>query len=664
MDSEDDDFEPRLGRMRPRGRAPRLRAVLVVRVRRAASGTPRYAKAPSSGRFNQRGRGARVAAALPRDNGWSFDRGLGLNVRARRVAVKVRVVKLGGKLAKVTAHLRYIERDGVARDGAGGRLYSTFSDDVDGETFVDRQSGDRHQFRLIVSPEDGKEFADLRPFTRDLMAAMERDLGTTLDWVAVDHHDTGHPHTHIVIRGRCEDGRTLNIAGDYIAHGIRHRASEIMTRALGPQTERDVADQLAREVDADRFTRLDRALLGRASAGLVDLRFGDEDPAFHQMLVGRARALESLGLAKREEPLTWRLDDNAGARLTEMGRRGDIIRTMHHEMQRAAIARPPELYALDSEDGLRAAVVGRLIRFGASDEFHDRRFALIDGIDGYTHHVDIGENRDHLIVGAVLRLSPREIEVKAVDRTVAQVAAAHGGRYSVDLHLAHDPDASEDFAQSHIRRLEALRRAGAAVERETDGTWRISTDHIREVEAAERRRIQDAPVVVEHLSREPLARLVTHDGPTLLDRELVGERMTESAGYGFGEDWRTALDRRRQWLIEQDLAEAHGQTASYRPDLIQRLRTRELSALATGLSTELGLDYREAVTGDRIAGRLTRDVQSGGNRYALIERAHDFTLLPWRDVLDRQIGKPVSGIVRPNGVSWTLGRDRAGPSIS
>ena len=159
------------------------------------------------------------------------------------------------------SHLRYLERDGVSREGEPGRFYSTFADDADGKAFAERGAGDRHQFRFIVAPEDGPAFDHLRDFTRDLMAKMEEDLGTTLDWVAVDHFDTGHPHSHILVRGITEDGKTLNIAGDYIAHGIRHRGSQIMTQALGPQSELEVRHQLEREVDAERLTRLDRMML-------------------------------------------------------------------------------------------------------------------------------------------------------------------------------------------------------------------------------------------------------------------------------------------------------------------------------------------------------------------------------------------------------------------
>lgn len=581
------------------------------------------------------------------------------------MAVKVRIVKLAGKLAKASAHLRYVERDGVGRDGQRGKLYSTFTDDVDGEAFVERQRDDRHQFRVIVSPEDGKEFEDLHPFTRDLMAAMERDLGTTLDWVAVDHHDTGHPHTHIVIRGRCEDGKILNIAGDYIAHGIRHRASEIMTRALGPQTELEVADQLTREVDAERFTRLDRALFERATAGVLDARLAGDDPVLQQLLVGRARVLESMRLAVRRDALVWHIAEDAKTRLIEMGRRGDIIRSMHHAMTQAGVSRRPELYQIVGRGEISEPVIGRLVRFGASDEFHDRRFVLVDAIDGRTHYVDIGESRAYLRVGAVVELRPRIGEAKAIDRTVAEIASAHDGRYSIDNHLAWDATASQDFAESHVRRLEALRRAGAAVEREPDGTWRIPGDHLDHVEAAEKRRVRHAPVVIEHRSLESIERVVVQNGPTMLDTELLKESPTDSVDYGFGKDWRVALQRRQQWLIEQGLANVgDGGSMVVRADLLQRLRVREMAGLAEDLASQLGLPYHAAALGDRISGRLLREVQAGSNRYALIERSRDFTLVPWREVLDKHLGTAVEGIVRPNGITWSFGRQRSGPTIS
>jgi type IV secretory pathway VirD2 relaxase len=127
--------------------------------------------------------------------------------------------------------------------------------------FLDRGREDRHQFLFIVSAEEGVELTDIRETTRDLMKQMEIDLTTKLDWVAVDHHNTGHPHTHILVRGITNDGKILNIAGDYIAHGIRERASEIVTIELGHQTEHEISRQLEHEIGADRFTRLDKMLI-------------------------------------------------------------------------------------------------------------------------------------------------------------------------------------------------------------------------------------------------------------------------------------------------------------------------------------------------------------------------------------------------------------------
>lgn len=144
----------------------------------------------------------------------------------------------------VDAHLRYLERDGVNRDGEKGQVYSAERDVEDGRTFLDRGCDDRHQFRFIVSAEKGVELTDLRETTHDLMKTMETGLGAKLDWIAVDHHNTGPPHTHILVRGVMDDGRILNIAGDYIAHGVRDRASGIVTLELGRQTEQEASSSV------------------------------------------------------------------------------------------------------------------------------------------------------------------------------------------------------------------------------------------------------------------------------------------------------------------------------------------------------------------------------------------------------------------------------------
>lgn len=115
-----------------------------------------------------------------------------MRYRARRVIVKARVVKLKGVESQaIAARLRYLQREGVTLDGNRGHAYSATDDQADAKDFFQRGREDRHQFRFIVAAEDGVALGDLKPFTRDLMAQMEKDLDTTLDWVAVDHYNTG-----------------------------------------------------------------------------------------------------------------------------------------------------------------------------------------------------------------------------------------------------------------------------------------------------------------------------------------------------------------------------------------------------------------------------------------------------------------------------------------
>jgi type IV secretory pathway VirD2 relaxase len=222
-------------------------------------------------------------------------------------------------------------------DGEKGRAYSALENETDGRAFLARGREDRHHFRFIVAPEDSADLGDLRGFTRDLMRQVEEDLDTKLDWIAVDHHNTGHPHTHIIVRGVTDDCKILNIAGDYIAHGIRHRASELVTRELGHQSELELTHKLANEFEAERVTRLDRMLIAeRTEDGMVDLRPGEGESYLvrqnRHLLAGRAKRLERLGLTLEIEPGRWFVASRTEEVLEELGERNDIIKTMHRAL--------------------------------------------------------------------------------------------------------------------------------------------------------------------------------------------------------------------------------------------------------------------------------------------------------------------------------------------
>ncbi|WP_157215325.1 relaxase/mobilization nuclease RlxS [Flavisphingomonas formosensis] len=661
--ADDDSFEPRLGRQRSQGvKRPRRYLGRVLAAANLARGSG-VGSRPVTGSFtgNRIGRGAGVGRLLGSRGGHAA-------ASRRRVIVKASVVKLVGKGASAAAaHLRYLQRDGTTREGERGALYGRDADVVDGNAFGERGAGDRHQFRFIVSPEDGDQYDDLKPLTRRIMTRIEEDLGTKLDWVAVDHFNTGHPHTHIVVRGKDDRGADLILARDYMTTGIRERTAELVDLDLGPRTSREIQQMLRAEVEQERLTSIDRSLLKSADAVRVVASHARD--GFDQTLrAGRLVKLSRLGLAEPIGAGRFRLASNLADTLRRLGERGDIIRTMQREFSRAAIHREPADQAIyDPAAPYARPLVGRVLARGLADEHADRHYLIIDGTDGRSHYVAMGRGAEtdmSLPQGAIVRIAPVRREVREVDRTIASIAAANGGRYDVDAHLHHDPTATEAFAETHVRRLEAMRRTSGIVEREPSGRWIIAPDHLDRVEAYEAARLRDRPVAITLLSKQPLDRLVDADAATWIDRELVSGAPEPLRDAEFGHDLREAQSRRRQWLVVQGFAEETGSGTMFPNGMIASLQRRELLRVAEQLSEELQMSFREVAEGARVEGVYRRPVDLVSGRFALIERSRDFTLVPWRPVLEKQVGKTVSGLMRGDGISWSVGRGRSGPAIS
>ena len=293
--ARDDDLRIRPGRIQHGNRGGKRPQTLVGEVMRAAKKAGHVGNSfrSSQGRSRSRfGRGRRAAVSIR------------LRSNARRVVMKARVVRHQGtrfRSAPLPKHIAYLKREGVTRDGEDARMFDAASDPADERAFAERCEDDRHHFRFIISPEDGAELGDLKTFTRELMADVETDLGTKLDWAAVDHWNTDNPHVHVLIRGRADDGQDLVISREYISRGFRDRAADRVTMELGPRSEQEIRTALEKEVEAERWTSLDRVLrdISDECGGVADLRPGPnaEDPELRNLLLGRAAKLERLGLA-------------------------------------------------------------------------------------------------------------------------------------------------------------------------------------------------------------------------------------------------------------------------------------------------------------------------------------------------------------------------------
>ncbi|TPL79732.1 DUF3363 domain-containing protein [Mesorhizobium sp. B2-3-13] len=329
-----------------------------------------------------------------------FGRGRIANVQANRLltgrsrvtVIKTRVVRHSARSVPLTAHLSYLRREGVTRDGEGARMFGSGTDNADVKSFAERCDGDRHHFRFIVSPEDAIDMADLKSFTRDLMSQMEKDLGSRLDWVAADHWNTDNPHIHVILRGRADDGQDLVISRDYIKEGMRARAADLVTQELGPRSDLDIRRNLQRQIEAERWTQLDRQLLRDLShTGFIDLApYAHRPPdEYHVQKIGRLRKLQALGLADQLAPGQWVIDDRAETTLRELGERGDIIKRMHRALTERGIERGSGNYVLAAES-LDTPIVGRLLDRGLDDELSGTAYAVVDAVDGRTHHIRLG----------------------------------------------------------------------------------------------------------------------------------------------------------------------------------------------------------------------------------------------------------------------------------
>ena len=599
---------------------------------------------------------------------------LGLGAKARRVAIKARLVNLSKAGARSTGtHLRYIEREGVNRQGGPGQAYGPASDAADLDAFRERGQDDRHQFRFIVSPEDAEQLHDLRTYTRHLMQRMEADLGTRLDWVAVDHWNTDNPHTHLVLRGKDERGKDLIIARDYIAHGMRERAAALATEWLGPRTELEIRQAQVREITQERWTSLDRTLQREATEGqLTPAALARPHlQSQRQLLVGRLQQLQRMDLASESPPGTWTLEPTAEPTLRALGDRGDIIRTMQRAMggQQRELAIHTSGLTPRQTDPVRPTIVGRVAAKGLADELYEKGYLIIDGTDGKAHYVPLPARAEleQFPLGAIVEANPVDAP-RAVDRRISEQTQA--GLYRSDQHLdalqrqGHGESEAAEQVKTHLRRLEALRRAGIA-ERLAEGVWRVPSD-LSELGRQFDTQGQGGPsgalsVTLKcHLPLQQQTRVI---GATWLDQQLInGERgavgASALADLGFGGEAKAALRQRAAFLVEQGLAEIQGGRTLLARNLLATLRNRDLAAAAQRIVSETGRAHRRLADGQSARGVFREALQLASGRYAVVDDGLGFSLVPWRPVLESRLGQQVTATMRGGIANFEWQRSR------
>ena len=334
----------------------------------------------------------------------------------QRCAVRV-VYSKNTSRGQWRAHGRYLVRESVAFDGGSRGI--GFDEKGEAADIPQRleswqRAHDERIWKIIISPEFGDR-ADLKKLTRDLLLAMAKDLATPLEWAAVAHYNTEHPHIHVAIRGVRADGSPLRMSRDYIREAIRESAQNLCTRQLGYRSELDAMDSRRSEVQQHRYTSLDAAIK-RDGMSTEDRTFltvpmdptqGSEySRLLKQHMTERLLVLKTMGLAEHSGPNLWRVRADFEEVLRAMQRTADRQKTL------AAHG------ALMSDERLRVVVTdlrdlttleGRILVHG-EEESSGRTYLMLEGTDArvhyhyYTPEMEAARNRGSLRTNSFIRL--------------------------------------------------------------------------------------------------------------------------------------------------------------------------------------------------------------------------------------------------------------------
>ena len=585
----------------------------------------------------------------------------------RRVVIKAsfKTHASGGHVG-LKKHIDYIQRDGTDERGERADIYG--SDGIQTEPQTDRSAlardvvndwkTDRHHFRFVIAPEDGAQLADLTAYTRDLVSTMETDLGTKLEWVAANHYDTSNPHTHLVVRGIRNDGTDLVIPRRYLAHGMRRQAERLVEIELGPVTQIEGRVRLAKTVQADRVTDLDRSLQQQAREGVVDL----SGPApnrqiwHRQLLVKRIRHLSELGLAEFVGGGRWTLQSDVIDRLRQMGERRDIVKTLRRSMKAGELTLVTEDNFFDPNKRGAKPKTGLVRRYGKVDDTREIGFVVIESGDGRIIHATIADDDTFqtLCADQIITLQPHHKGPRSIDRSILEFSERNGGVYDAGKHATESDRVSIAYAKAHERRLESLRRQKIVIRRQ-DGTWRIPGNYLEQVRAFELNRSKRLPVAIARDSQLTVKQMETARGVTWLDRRIVSDDIEVELWGEIG----AAMASRKRVLAE--LGVGRSQDGIFDKAMLEDLQSLDLRDAATSLAQSTGKSY-SALGGRReIDGIYREAIERPSGKFAVIERAREFTLVPWRPIMERRLGRSIWGRVSSGGISWDV-RERAGPS--
>lgn len=529
---------------------------------------------------------------------------------SQRVVVKSRFVRHFTPekgLRSLKDHCGYITRKGVERpDEKSPEMYNETGayDRGSLDDWLARCSHDRHHFRFIISPENSRNL-DLTASTRELVQQMESDLGTRLEYLAVNHFNTDTPHSHLIIRGVADTGKDLVISRDYISNGMRNRAREIANEHLGLRTELEIRNGITREVGRQAFTQIDRELKSMSRSNperIVDLRnTARSEKSFtgfkQSVRMQRMKFLETMNLAVEIRPGIWRLEKDFDGALRQLAEREDIIKSMHRALRPGA---NQEKRIFDPNGNGTRKITGQIVERGIADELDDRQYLIVSATDNRLYYVPLlnepGQPNREAKPGAIVTVSAAGADhhFRVADKTIIDLAAANGGVYDVEKHRRQvnrhrlpEGVTVDTYLENFLKRMKALERR-KLVERAGEGAWKIPPDL---KERLLDHGVKKARVRLE--SADSLDRQVGSVTPTWLDRELAAGRLPGGGTVGseFSRELDQAKRKRIETLLRMGVACRTAGSLTLRRDFLEAMREQRQRTSPEKVRTGRGREH-------------------------------------------------------------------------
>ena len=286
-------------------------------------------------------------------------------------------------------HGRYLARQGAQLEDKPGLGFDAKDDDLNIPKTLKcwQEDGDPRFWKIIISPEMAHKL-DLKEHIRAVMVHVEKDLGTKLEWVAIDHYNTDNPHAHVVLRGVDQDGKELRINQEYFTKGFRQRSIQEATRALGLRLEQDALLIRDQAVRAMRITEIDREIARKLNKDdFITLKFPQSDfmKSQEQQLKDRLKFLEEMGVARSVSSVSWHVNPGFIDHLRFIQNQQDIVKTKNRHINDMLNSGLPVV--VNKLENVGDTLIGMVVGMGLSERPGEPRYMLIEGIDNKIHYL-------------------------------------------------------------------------------------------------------------------------------------------------------------------------------------------------------------------------------------------------------------------------------------